>query len=132
MDKISSDDGATSNATPLLRSVIVRNGSDNIENEEERRRPTEPWQGEFAKSIIYAGLDAIVTCFSLISSISAGRLSSGQFSTLHFIYSCCIFCCILQYPNYCSYNFCFIVIYFLHFLMSQISDNYLLIKFVCD
>ncbi|XP_073278033.1 uncharacterized protein [Primulina huaijiensis] len=39
-------------------------------------RPKEPWKGEFAKSIVYAGLDAIVTSFSLISSISAGRLSS--------------------------------------------------------
>ncbi|XP_073288650.1 uncharacterized protein [Primulina huaijiensis] len=39
-------------------------------------RPKEPWKGEFANSIVYAGLDAIVTSFSLISSISAGRLSS--------------------------------------------------------
>lgn len=84
MDKISTDDGATSNATPLLRSVVVTNGSDNnIQNDEEQSRPTRPWQGEFAKSIVYAGLDAIVTCFSLISSISAGRLSSGEFSAIH-------------------------------------------------
>lgn len=91
MDKISSDDGATSNATPLLRSVVVTNGSENIQNDEERHCPTRPWQGEFAKSIIYAGLDAIVTCFSLISSISAGRLSSGEFSGIHGIYYCCIY-----------------------------------------
>lgn len=88
MDRNSTDEGTTSNATPLLRSVVVTNGSDNSQNDEQRRRPTEPWQGEFAKSIIYAGLDAIVTCFSLISSISAGRLSSGQFSGLHFVYCC--------------------------------------------
>lgn len=85
MDKNSSDDGATSTnaTTPLLRSVVVTNGADNSiqDEDEERRRPTKPWQGEFAKSIIYAGLDAIVTSFSLISSISAGRLSSGQFPT---------------------------------------------------
>lgn len=41
-------------------------------------RPKEPWKGEFVKSIVYAGLDAIVTSFSLISSISAGRLTSGR------------------------------------------------------
>ncbi|KZV57623.1 membrane protein of ER body-like protein [Dorcoceras hygrometricum] len=41
-----------------------------------QKRPKEPWKGEFAKSIVYAGLDAIVTSFALISSISAGRLSS--------------------------------------------------------
>lgn len=84
MDKISTDDGATSNATPLLRSVVVTNGSDNIQNVEEQSRPTRPWQGEFAKSIVYAGLDAIVTCFSLISSISAGRLSSVDVLVLGF------------------------------------------------
>ncbi|PQM36796.1 uncharacterized protein Pyn_03928 [Prunus yedoensis var. nudiflora] len=32
-------------------------------------RPKEPRKGEYAKSILYAGLDAIVTCFSLISSV---------------------------------------------------------------
>ncbi|KAL3618689.1 hypothetical protein CASFOL_037508 [Castilleja foliolosa] len=43
-----------------------------------KERPKEPWKGEFVKSIVYAGLDAIVTSFSLISSISAGHLSSGD------------------------------------------------------
>lgn len=38
-------------------------------------RPKEPWKGEYGKSIIYAGLDAIVTSFSLISSISARVLA---------------------------------------------------------
>lgn len=42
------------------------------------RRPKEPWKGEFVKSIVYAGMDSIVTSFSLISSISAGHLSSGN------------------------------------------------------
>ncbi|OMP00467.1 hypothetical protein COLO4_12632 [Corchorus olitorius] len=47
-----------------------------IENRR-RERPREPcWKGETVKSIVYAGLDAIVTCFSLISSISASHLSS--------------------------------------------------------
>jgi hypothetical protein len=45
--------------------------------EGDRERPREPWKGEFVKSIVYAGLDAIVTCFSLISSISASTRSSG-------------------------------------------------------
>ncbi|XP_057510843.1 uncharacterized protein LOC130793241 isoform X2 [Actinidia eriantha] len=43
-------------------------------------RPKGTWRGEFVKSIVYAGLDAIVTCFSLISSISAGKLSSDGIS----------------------------------------------------
>lgn len=41
-------------------------------------RPKGPWKGDYVKSIVYAGLDAIVTCFALISSISAGHLSSGD------------------------------------------------------
>lgn len=40
-------------------------------------RPKEPWRGEYVKSIVYGGLDAIITCFSLISSISATTSSSG-------------------------------------------------------
>ncbi|PQP92850.1 uncharacterized protein Pyn_36986 [Prunus yedoensis var. nudiflora] len=47
-------------------------------------RPKEPWKGEYAKSILYAGLDAIVTCFSLISSISASRISSVDVLVLGF------------------------------------------------
>nr|GMC82781.1 protein CCC1-like [Ipomoea batatas] len=50
----------------------------------EKRRPKEPWKGEFVRSIVFAGLDAIVTSFSLISSISAGRLSSGDVLVLGF------------------------------------------------
>ncbi|GFP98524.1 vacuolar iron transporter 1 [Phtheirospermum japonicum] len=56
-------DSGNNNDVPLLA---------RLENE----RPKEPWKGEFVKSIVYAGLDAIVTSFSLISSISAGHLSS--------------------------------------------------------
>ncbi|PQP92853.1 uncharacterized protein Pyn_36989 [Prunus yedoensis var. nudiflora] len=47
-------------------------------------RPKEPWKGVYAKSILYAGLDAIVTCFSLISSISASRISSVDVLVLGF------------------------------------------------
>ncbi|KAA8520569.1 hypothetical protein F0562_014825 [Nyssa sinensis] len=66
------DTGVSSNA-PLLRSVDEEMGKSTTES---GRRPKEPWKGEFVKSIVYAGLDAIVTSFSLISSISASHLSS--------------------------------------------------------
>ncbi|KAL2892308.1 Vacuolar iron transporter 1 [Bienertia sinuspersici] len=43
-----------------------------------RPRPKSPtWKGDSAKSVVYGGLDAIVTCFSLISSISSGRTMSS-------------------------------------------------------
>lgn len=60
------------NNVPLLPPLIdgKKTGSKN-------GRPQEPWKGDFVKSIVYGGLDAIVTSFSLISSISAGHLSSG-------------------------------------------------------
>lgn len=47
--------------------------------ERNSERPKEPWRGEYVKSIVYGGLDAIITCFSLISSISATSTSSGIF-----------------------------------------------------
>lgn len=58
----------------LLRS---EGGEGEAENKKISQRPEEPWRGDYVKSIVYAGLDAIITCFSLISSISAGHLSSG-------------------------------------------------------
>jgi VIT1/CCC1 family predicted Fe2+/Mn2+ transporter len=73
-----SDNSSAATTTPLLRSVTVDDGLT------ERSRPKEPWKGEFVKSIVYAGLDAIVTSFSLISSISAGRLSSVDVLVLGF------------------------------------------------
>ncbi|KAH7512841.1 hypothetical protein FEM48_Zijuj12G0132800 [Ziziphus jujuba var. spinosa] len=45
------------------------------DGEEKHGRPKEPWKGEYVKSIVYAGLDAIINCFFLISSISASRSS---------------------------------------------------------
>lgn len=42
-----------------------------------KKRPNEPWNGEVGKSVVYGGLDAIVTSFSLIASISATRHSAG-------------------------------------------------------
>ncbi|KAK9749314.1 hypothetical protein RND81_02G117400 [Saponaria officinalis] len=49
-------------------------------------KPKSPtWKGEHAKSIVYGGLDAIVTCFSLISSISSGgKMSSVDVLVLGF------------------------------------------------
>lgn len=67
--------GNTSNTTGLLHEVVEEGGGE---------RPKEPWKGEYVKSIVYGGLDAIITCFSLISSISASSSSSG-------IYICCSF-----------------------------------------
>ncbi|KAK3194908.1 hypothetical protein Dsin_026218 [Dipteronia sinensis] len=46
-------------------------------NGRRNERPREPWKGMYVKSIVYAGLDAIITCFSLISSISAAQRSSA-------------------------------------------------------
>ncbi|XP_061999299.1 vacuolar iron transporter homolog 2.1-like [Rosa rugosa] len=74
-------------STRLLDPVVV----DDIEEDRESfdngaasSRPKEPWKAEYAKSILYAGLDAIVTCFSLISSISASRLTSADVLVLGF------------------------------------------------
>ncbi|KAL6499322.1 hypothetical protein OROHE_025985 [Orobanche hederae] len=65
------DDRGNSVAVPLLPPLM------NVEEiGKDDSRPKEPWKGVFVKSIVYAGLDAIVTSFSLISSISAGHLSS--------------------------------------------------------
>nr|DAD48031.1 TPA_asm: hypothetical protein HUJ06_017968 [Nelumbo nucifera] len=47
-------------------------------------RPKEPWSEHTVKSIVYAGLDAIVTCFSLISSISSVHYSSVDVLVLGF------------------------------------------------
>lgn len=54
--------------------LLHEDGGDLERNSE---RPKEPWRGEYVKSIVYGGLDAIITCFSLISSISASSSSSG-------------------------------------------------------
>ncbi|CAL0304675.1 unnamed protein product [Lupinus luteus] len=60
-----------STTTRLLRAVEGGGGERNNE------RPKEPWKGEYAKSIVYGGFDAIITSFSLISSISATTSSYG-------------------------------------------------------
>ncbi|KAL5796284.1 hypothetical protein ACOSQ2_001104 [Xanthoceras sorbifolium] len=83
MDEIEGDEGAAEATARLLQAE----GGDIEENEEingRNERPREPWKGVYVKSIVYAGLDAIVTCFSLISSISAARHSSADVLVLGF------------------------------------------------
>ncbi|XP_047319175.1 uncharacterized protein LOC124922488 [Impatiens glandulifera] len=65
--------GNTIRDSLLWRKGDEESGKIIIQKEE---RPKEPWNGAFAKSIVYAGLDAILTTFALISSITAGKLSS--------------------------------------------------------
>lgn len=67
---------AEDNNAGTTNPLLVANG-DHIEEGTNNKRPKEPWKKEYVKSIVYAGLDAIVTSFSLISSISGGHLSSG-------------------------------------------------------
>ncbi|KAK7295011.1 hypothetical protein RJT34_17914 [Clitoria ternatea] len=65
--------------TRLLQASLEEGGS-----ERNCERPREPWKGEYVKSIVYAGLDAIITCFALISSISASSSSSMDVLVLGF------------------------------------------------
>jgi hypothetical protein len=66
------DEGGANSNTRLL---LHEDSGGDLERKSER--PKEPWRGEYVKSIVYGGLDAIITCFSLISSISASSTSSG-------------------------------------------------------
>ncbi|KAK7340207.1 hypothetical protein VNO77_20904 [Canavalia gladiata] len=66
--------GSSGGTTARLLQRGVEDGGCSERNSE---RPREPWKGEYVKSIVYAGLDAIITCFSLISSISANSSSSS-------------------------------------------------------
>ncbi|CAI9101680.1 OLC1v1039058C1 [Oldenlandia corymbosa var. corymbosa] len=73
--------GSSRTTNPLLLRV-----ADHLKEEEgnKNQRPQEPWQAHYLKSIVYAGLYSIVTSFSLISSISGGRLSSVDVLVLGF------------------------------------------------
>ncbi|CAJ1817144.1 unnamed protein product [Sphenostylis stenocarpa] len=68
--------------TRLLQTAAAEDGGDSKRKSSER--PREPWKGEYVKSIVFAGLDAIITCFSLISSINASTRSSGHVLVLGF------------------------------------------------
>ncbi|KAG6749459.1 hypothetical protein NC652_032799 [Populus alba x Populus x berolinensis] len=74
------DAGGTNATARLLRAEDGGNRSGQVEE----GRPKEPWKGEYVKSVVYAGLDAIITCFSLISSISATHSSSVDVLVLGF------------------------------------------------
>ncbi|KAL4621760.1 hypothetical protein ACB092_06G252400 [Castanea dentata] len=74
----------TGGDTSTSRLLRAEDGRGDSERGGASGRPREPWKGEFVKSIVYAGLDAIVTCFSLISSISASRYSSVDVLVLGF------------------------------------------------
>ncbi|KAK7394826.1 hypothetical protein VNO78_15366 [Psophocarpus tetragonolobus] len=65
----------------LLPTAAEDGGED---SEGASKRPREPWKGEYVKSIVFAGLDAIITCFSLISSINASTSSSVHVLVLGF------------------------------------------------
>ncbi|KAK9145067.1 hypothetical protein Sjap_004970 [Stephania japonica] len=72
---------------PLLSTDAPQKNNTN-KNDDHERPQMGPWSGiigvDRVKSIVYAGLDAIVTCFALISSISGGRLSSFDVLVLGF------------------------------------------------
>lgn len=59
----------TNSSTPLLEESEVK--------DKKEVSGMKQWRREIVKSIVYAGLEAIFTCFSLISAISATNLSSG-------------------------------------------------------
>ena len=66
--------GSSGGTTARLLQTAAEDGG-----ERKSERPKEPWKGEYVKSMVFAGLDAIITCFSLISSISASTSSSGMY-----------------------------------------------------
>ncbi|KAK7295010.1 hypothetical protein RJT34_17913 [Clitoria ternatea] len=74
-----SDQRSGGTTTRLLQGRVEEGGS-----ERNSERPREPWKGEYVKSIVYAGLDAIITCFALISSISATTTYSMDVLVLGF------------------------------------------------
>lgn len=51
---------------------------------DEEKPPSTGWSGEYVKSIVYGGLDAIVTSFALVASVSGGDLPAGAVLVLGF------------------------------------------------
>ncbi|ESW11917.1 hypothetical protein PHAVU_008G070000 [Phaseolus vulgaris] len=74
--------GSSDGTTTRLLQTAAEDGGDSERKSSER--PREPWKGKYVKSIVFAGLDAIITCFSLISSINASTRSSGHVLVLGF------------------------------------------------
>jgi len=69
-----SGSGSGGTTTRLLQTAVEDGGDSERKTSE---RPREPWKGDYVKSIVFAGLDAIITCFSLISSINASSTRSS-------------------------------------------------------
>ncbi|GLJ42433.1 hypothetical protein SUGI_0879230 [Cryptomeria japonica] len=55
-----------------------------VEREVMKKRPQPPYGGDYAKSIVYAGLDAIVTSFSLVAAISGLHMPAVEVLVLGF------------------------------------------------
>ncbi|MCO5564363.1 hypothetical protein L7F22_018023 [Adiantum nelumboides] len=75
-----SDDGAVDNQNAGLdmRKPLLQDAEDGLRMSMNNDRPVE------AKSIVYGGLDAIVTSFALVASISGSNHSSGAVLVLGF------------------------------------------------
>ena len=76
-----------------LQEPLVSSNSD-VEAAQSGRRqvPSEKptasgWGGDYVKSIVYGGLDAIVTSFALVASVSGGDLPAGNL-----LVSCLLIC----------------------------------------
>ncbi|MCO5546956.1 hypothetical protein L7F22_000395 [Adiantum nelumboides] len=82
-----SDDGAVDNQNANLdiRKPLLQDAEDGLRMSMNNDGPVKvPKAGEFAKSIVYGGLDAIVTSFALVASISGSNHSSGAVLVLGF------------------------------------------------
>ncbi|KAI5069473.1 hypothetical protein GOP47_0015774 [Adiantum capillus-veneris] len=68
-----------------VRKPLLEDTEDGLRTSMNTDRPVEvPKASEFAKSIVYGGLDAIVTSFALVASISGSNHSSGAVLVLGF------------------------------------------------
>lgn len=75
-----------------LQQPLVDGQPSDVEKQEGSRRrrvvvgvdkpESSTWGGEYVKSIVYGGLDAIVTSFALVASVSGGDLPAGWLSFL--------------------------------------------------
>jgi len=61
---------------------------------EEEKPPSTGWSGEYVKSIVYGGLDAIVTSFALVASVSGGDLPAGGCAHASLAVYVCVCVCV--------------------------------------
>jgi hypothetical protein len=61
---------------------------------EEEKPPSTGWSGEYVKSIVYGGLDAIVTSFALVASVSGGDLPAGGYERASLAVYVCVCVCV--------------------------------------